>query len=68
MIESFVGIIIATAASVSLLTTIAVSNKSIKRLGLHPLTKAEKRVVEKAGYSMTEINALDNFVRRIKLE
>jgi len=68
MIESFVGISIALAASISLLTTIAVSKKAIKNSGVYPLTRDEISTVRNAGYSDDEIKALDIYIRKLNLD
>ena len=68
MIESFVGISIALAASISLLTTIAVSKNAIKNSGVYPLTRDEISTVRNAGYSDDEIKALDIYIRKLNLD
>ena len=68
MIESFVGISIALSASIALFITIAVSNKALKESGLHSLTKSEKNIIRRAGYSENEIKALEIFVKKIQLD
>lgn len=68
MIESFVGVTIALSASLALFITIAVSNKAIKEAGLHPLTKSEKNIIRRAGYSENEIKALEIYIRKLNLE
>lgn len=68
MIESFLGISIAVAISISLITTIAVADKSIKNLGREPLSLEERRMLEKAGYTDDEIKIFDAYIKRINLE
>lgn len=68
MIESFLGISIAVAISISLITTIAVADKSIKNLGREPLTLEERRMLEKAGYTDEEIKIFDVYIKRLKLD
>ena len=68
MIESFLGISIAVAISISLITTIAVADKSIKNLGREPLSSEERRMLEKAGYTDDEIKIFDAYIKRINLE
>ena len=65
MIESFLGITIAAAISISLITTITVANKSIKDLGREPLSLGEKRMIEKVGYTINEINLLDLYIKKL---
>ncbi len=68
MIESFLGISIAVAISISLITTIAFADKSIKNLGREPLSLEERRMLEKAGYTDDEIKIFDAYIKRINLE
>ena len=68
MIESFLGISIAVAISISLITTIAVADKSIKNLGKEPLSLEERRVLEKAGYTDDEIKIFDVYIKRLNLK
>tara|TARA_B100001989_G_C24487143_1_gene437562 strand:+ start:637 stop:846 length:210 start_codon:yes stop_codon:yes gene_type:complete len=68
VIESFLGISIAVAISISLITTIAFADKSIKNLGREPLSLEERRMLEKAGYTDDEIKIFDAYIKRINLE
>ena len=68
MIESFLGISIALAISISLITTVAVADKSIKNLGKHPLSLEEKRILIKAGYNDNEIKIFESYIKRLNLE
>ena len=68
MIESFLGISIAAAISVSLITTIAVANKSLQEFGKEPLSSEEIRMLEKAGYSKEETKILELYIKRLNLE
>ena len=68
MIESYVGLVIAVAASTSLLISLALSNKAIKNSGLHNLNKDEIRIIESAGYSKSEIESLEIYIKELRLE
>ena len=68
MIESFLGISIAVAISISLITTIAVADKSIKNLGKEPLSLEERRLLEKAGYTDNEIKIFDVYIKKLNLK
>jgi len=59
MIEAIIGIILATTASVSLLITLGISNKTIKNSGRESLSISEKEVIRKAGYSIQDINKVE---------
>ena len=68
MIESYVGLVIAVAASTSLLISLALSNKAIKNSGLHNLSKNEIRIIESAGYNKSEIEALESYIKQLNLK
>ena len=68
MIESFLGISIALAISISLITTIAVADKSFKNLGKYPLSLVEKRILNNAGYTDEEIKIFEIYLKRLNLE
>lgn len=68
MIESYVGLVIAVAASTSLLITLALSNKAIKNSGLHNLSKNEIRIIESAGYNSSEVESLEIYIKKLDLK
>ena len=41
---------------------------ALKESGLHSLTKSEKNIIRRAGYSENEIKALEIFVKKIQLD
>ena len=67
LVESFVGIAIAIAASTSLLISIALSDRTIKNSGIEQLNINEIRTLEKAGYNKVEIKSFEDFIKTLKL-
>ena len=68
MIEAFLGILIASFASVALLTSISVSNKAFKNSGRQPLTNFEKKLIKNAGYSSNELEIIELDIRNFDLK
>ena len=68
MIEAIIGIILATTASVSLLITLGISNKSIKNAGRENLTTAEKQIIRNAGYSSEELMTIEVDIKNFNFE
>ena len=68
MIDAFLGILIATFTSIALLTSISVSNKSLKGFGRHPLTNSEKELIKSAGYKSEDIKIIEMDIRYYKLK
>ena len=66
MIEAFLGILIASLASVSLVISIGVSNNAFKNAGKNSLSTQEKQVIKNAGFTENDINSVEidimNFV------
>ena len=63
MVEAFLGIIVATAATFSLLVTIGISNKSIRNAGRENLSISEKEIIIKAGFSEEEIKLIEGEIK-----
>jgi len=63
MLESLLGIILATAAAYSLLVTIGISNKSIKNAGRENLSISEKEIIIKAGFSKDDIKLIESEIK-----
>tara|TARA_B100000989_G_C19322404_1_gene377286 strand:- start:27 stop:239 length:213 start_codon:yes stop_codon:yes gene_type:complete len=67
MIEATIGIILATTASVTLLITLGISNKSIKNAGREALSAPEKQIIRNAGYSQEEMINIEIDIKNIDL-
>ena len=68
MIESSVGIIIATSASIALLISIGISVKSIDKAGKEPLNKSEIIMLKNAGFNNFEIDTLEKDLQELDYE
>lgn len=68
MVESLIGIIIATSASVSLLIAIGISVKANNESGKNSLNNFERQMIKDAGYDDNEVDALNLEIRNINFE
>jgi len=65
MIEAFLGILIATLASVSVLVSIGIGNNSFKNAGKDPLSSKEKQIIKNAGYKKGDIEVVEIDIKNI---
>ena len=68
MIEAIIGITLATTASVSLLITLGISNKSINNAGRESLSFSEKQIIRGAGYSQEEMMVVELDIQNIEFQ
>ena len=68
MIEAFLGILIASFASVSLIVSIGVSDKAYKNAGRKPLSNKEKQIIKNAGYNEKDIYSIEIDIKNIILK
>ena len=68
MIEAFLGILIASLASVSLVVSIGVSNNAFNNAGRKPLSNKEKQIIKNAGYKEKDIDAVEIDIKNIILK
>ena len=67
MIEAIIGIILASTASVSLLITLGISNKTIKNAGRESLSLSEREFIRNAGFSIQELIIVESDIENIKI-
>ena len=67
MIEAIIGIILASTASVSLLITLGISNKTIKNAGRESLSLSEREFIRNAGFSIQELIMVESDIENIKI-
>ena len=65
MIEAFLGILIASMASVSLLVSIGIGNNSFKNAGRDSLSNKEKQIIKNAGYKESDIQVVEIDINNI---
>lgn len=68
MIEAFLGILIASLASVSLLVSIGVGNNAFKNAGRDSLSNKEKQIIKNAGYKESDIKVVEIDIKKIVLK
>ena len=64
MISALIGSVIMSAVSVALLFAIDITDKALLKVGKYPLTTQERQILIDAGFSLIEI---DNVNQEIKL-
>ena len=68
MIEAFLGILIASLASISLLVSIGIGNNAFKNAGRDSLSNKEKEIIKKAGYKEDDIKVLEIDIKNINFK
>ena len=68
MIEAFLGVLIASLASISLLVSIGIGNKAFNNAGKSPLSKEEKQIIKSAGYSNKDVEVVEIDINKIILK
>ena len=67
MIEAFLGILIASFATVSLVVSIGISDKAYKNAGRKPLSNKEKQIIKNAGYNEKDIYSIEIDIKNMIL-
>ena len=65
MIEAFLGILIASLASFSVLVSIGIGNNAFKNAGREYLSNKEKQIIKNAGYKESDIKILEIDIKNI---
>ena len=65
MVEAFLGILIASMASVSLLVSLGIANDAFKNAGKDSLSNREKQIIKNAGYKESDIEVLEIDIKNI---
>ena len=69
MISSVLGAVIMSAATVSMLIALKITNETFKNVGRYPLTENEKAMLIKAGFIETkDHNSLNEYIKEIIFE
>ena len=64
MISALIGTVIMSAVSVAMLMAVDITDKALLKVGKYPLTTQERQILIDAGFSLIEI---DNVNQEIKL-
>ena len=68
MISALLGTVIMSAATVSLLVAINISEKSLKNVGKYPLTNQEKDILIQAGFNNSDITMINQEIELLNFE
>ena len=68
MIEAFLGILIASLTSISLLVSIGLSTKAFKNAGKEPLSNREKQIIKNAGYLDKDISIVEIDIKNLDIK
>tara|TARA_A100001388_G_C28439164_1_gene343326 strand:- start:237 stop:446 length:210 start_codon:yes stop_codon:yes gene_type:complete len=66
MISSLVGSVIMSAVTVAMLMAVDVTDKALLKVGKYPLTSQERQILIDAGFSLIEIDNLNQEIRLLK--
>ena len=69
MISSVLGAVIMSAATVSMLIALRITNETYKNIGRQPLSSTEKEILSKAGFTSREhLDIVNNHIKEITFE
>ena len=68
MISSLVGAVIMSAATIAMLVALNISNQSLKSVGKHPITEEEKEILLNAGFSLGDIDLVNQDIEILNFE
>ena len=68
MISALLGTVIMSAATVSLLVAINISEKSLKNVGKDPLTNQEKNILIQAGFNTSDVKMINQEIELLNFE
>ena len=66
MISSLIGSVIMSAVTVAMLMAVDVTDKALLKVGKYPLTSQERQILIDAGFSLIEIENLNQEIRLLK--
>lgn len=65
MISALIGSVIMSAVTVAMLVAINISDKALTNVGRYPLTSQEREILIDAGYSLTDIENINDEIKRL---
>ena len=68
MISSVLGAVIMSAATISMLIALRITNETFKNVGRYPLTDNEKSMLTKAGFNPENFNILNDHIKEMIFE
>ena len=65
MISALIGSVIMSAVTVAMLVAINISDKALTNVGKYPLTSEEKNILIEAGYSLIDIENINEEIKQL---
>ena len=65
MISALIGSVIMSAATVAMLVAINISDKALTNVGRYPLTSDERKILIDAGYSLIDIENINEEIKQL---
>ena len=65
MISALVGSVIMSAVTVAMLVAINISDKALTNVGKYPLTNEEREILIDAGYSLIDIENINEEIKQL---
>ena len=66
MISSLIGTVIMAAVSVAMLMAVDLTDKALLKVGKYPLTTQERQILIDAGFSLIEIENINQEIKLLK--
>ena len=66
MIASIIGSVIMSAVTLAMLLAIDVTDKALSNVGKYPLTTKERQILIDAGFSMKDIENINQEIKSLK--
>ncbi|MBO8204250.1 hypothetical protein [Prochlorococcus marinus] len=68
MISSLVGAVIMSAATVSMLVALNISNNALNKVGKNPITEQEKEILLNAGFTSGDFDLVNQDIEILNFE
>ena len=68
MISALIGSVIMSAVTVAMLVAINVTDKALTKVGRYPLTNEEKEILIDAGFSLSDIENINQEIELINFD
>ena len=65
MISALIGSVIMSAVTVAMLVAINISDKALSNVGKYPLTSEESKILIDAGYSLIDIENINEEIKQL---
>ena len=65
MISALIGSVIMSAVTVAMLVAINISDKALSNVGKYPLTSEERKILIDGGYSLIDIENINEEIKQL---